>query len=121
MSLKRKLLGKLGEDLAAKYLKNHGYRLIERNFKKRYGEIDIIAVKDTVLVFVEVKTRIGLQFGRPEEAVTTRKLHEVIQTGQYYVLLHPELPASQRIDVVAIILDEDEKVLSFEHIQNVTG
>ena len=121
MSLKKKLLGKLGEDLAATYLTNHGYRLIERNFKKRYGEIDIIAVKDGILVFIEVKTRVGLQFGRPEEAVTKRKLHEVTQTGQYYALLHPELPVSQRIDVVAIILNEDEKVLSFEHIQNVTG
>ncbi|MBI5614505.1 YraN family protein [Candidatus Gottesmanbacteria bacterium] len=121
MSLKQNQLGKRGENIAATYLKNHGYRVIERNFKKRYGEIDCIALKDNILIFVEVKTRIGITFGRPEEAVTKRKLQEVIQTGQYYALLHPQLPTSQRVDVIAIILNEDERILSFEHIQNVTG
>ena len=53
--------------------------------------------------------------------MTKRKLHEVIQTGQYYALLHPELPGSQRVDVIAIILDADEKVVSFEHIQKRDG
>ncbi len=114
-------LGKAGEDLAARFLVKRGYRIIGRNFKKRYGELDIICLVAGTLVFVEVKTRIGRRFGRPEEAVTPRKLREVILTAQYYASLHPELPRAQRIDVIAIELNADYSVRHFNHIQNVTG
>lgn len=117
-------LGKKGEDLAVAHLKDKGYRLLERNFKKRYGELDIIALdhqkSGTVLVFVEVKTRIGREFGKPEEAVTPWKLREVVQTAKFYKMLHPELPESMRIDVIGIELDFDETLKYFNHIQNVT-
>lgn len=123
-SLRRQLLGKKGEQLAADYLNRHGYRIIERNFKARYGELDIIATElateQKTLVFIEVKTRIGRQFGLPEEAVTPRKLAEVVKTAQYYKLLHPELPESLRIDVIGIELDFDETLKYFNHIKNVT-
>lgn len=120
-SLRKKRLGKIGEDFACEYLINHKYRLLERNFQKRYGELDIVALKDTTLVFVEVKTRIGRQFGLPEEAVTPRKLAEVKQTALYYKLLHPELPDSMQIDVIAIELETDETPKAFRHIENVTS
>jgi putative endonuclease len=113
-------LGKLGEDLAATHLRKHGYRIIERNFKARYGEIDIICTKDDTLIFVEVKTRIGHAFGTPEEAVTPWKLREVVKTAEYYHVLHPELSESMRIDVVGIELNENYTVRSFNHILNVT-
>ncbi len=113
-------LGKKGEDLAANYLTKHGYRIVDRNFKGRYGELDIIALEGTVLVFVEVKTRIGRSFGTPEEAVTPWKLAEVVKTAQYYKLLHPELPESLRVDVIGIELDSSEDLIYFNHIQNVT-
>ncbi len=113
-------LGRKGEDLAASYLRSHGYRIIERNFKKRYGELDIIALDGSVLVFVEVKTRVGSRFGKPEESVTPWKLHEVVQTAQFYKMLHPELPESLRIDVIGIDLDIDETLIYFNHIKNVT-
>lgn len=120
----RQLLGKKGEDFAAQYLARHGYRILERNFKKRYGELDIVALHKTsrynVLVFVEVKTRIGHEFGKPEESVTPRKLAEVVQTAQYYKMLHPELPISMRVDVIGIEFDWDETLVYFNHIQNVT-
>lgn len=119
-SLRTHLLGKKGEDLAASYLTKHTYQIKERNFKARYGEIDIIAVKDGVLVFVEVKTRVGRAFGLPEEAVTPRKLREVVGTAQYYKLLHPELPDAMQIDVIGIELDVDETLKYFNHIENVT-
>lgn len=118
--LARQLLGKKGEDLAAKYLEDHGYTIIARNFKARYGELDIIATEGSTLVFIEVKTRIGRKFGLPEEAVTPRKLREVIQTAQYFKLLHPELPDSLRIDVIGIELTEFEETKYFNHLRNVT-
>lgn len=118
--LRKKYLGKQGEDLASDYLRNHGYLILERNFQKRYGELDIVALKDITLVFVEVKTRVGHAFGKPEESVTPRKLREVIQTAQYYKLIHPELPDSLRIDVIGIELDFDKTLKYFNHIQNVT-
>ncbi len=113
-------LGRRGEDLAIDYLSSHGYRIIERNFKARYGELDIIAVSRGVLVFIEVKTRIGHAYGKPEESVTPWKLREIIKTAQYYKLLHPELPDAMRADVIAIELDADWTLIDFNHIQNVT-
>lgn len=113
-------LGKLGEDIALAHLLEKGYSLIDRNFRGRYGELDIVMLHEGVLVFVEVKTRIGDQFGSPEEAVTPRKLHEVIQTAYYYSSLHPTLPEDIRIDVVALVLTEEEDVVSLQHIENVT-
>lgn len=118
--LRKKDLGKQGEDLACDYLQRHGYLIIERNFQKRYGELDIVALTDKTLVFIEVKTRVGHKFGKPEEAVTHRKLREVTQTAQYYKLIHPELPDSLRIDVIGIELDFDKTLKYFNHIQNVT-
>ncbi len=114
-------IGKIGEVISIEYLTKQGYTIIERNFKARYGEIDIIAVHKNILVFVEVKTRINNTFGTPEEAVTPRKLHEVIKTAQYYTLLHENLPQAQRIDVVGIVLDSSSmKPSYFEHTKNVT-
>jgi len=116
----RQNLGNYGEILAAEYLTKRGYRLIDRNFKARYGEIDIIAITNDILVFVEVKTRIGNKYGTPEEAVTQRKIHEVIVTAQYFALLHPELPKSHRIDVIAIELFPDKTIKDLRHIENST-
>lgn len=118
--LHRQLLGKVGEDTAASYLTRQGYRIIQRNFKARYGEIDIICVKDDTLVFVEVKTRIGEEFGKPEEAVTPRKLREVVKTAQFFKLIHDELPESMRIDVIGIEFDDSDTPSYFNHIENVT-
>jgi putative endonuclease len=114
------LLGNKGEDLAVSFLKKNGYRIVARNFKARYGEIDIICIKDNILIFVEVKTRIGHAYGTPEEAVTPWKLREVIKTAEYYSLLHKNLPEAQRIDVVGIEFDDNRNIVSFNHIQSVT-
>ena len=116
----RQRLGKYGEDLACEYLTGHGYRILDQNFKKRYGELDIIALHKGILVFVEVKTRVGRKFGLPEESVTPWKLVEVKQTALYYKLIHPELPDAMRIDVIAIELDSKRRIEAFRHIENVT-
>ncbi|MFC1647203.1 YraN family protein [Patescibacteria group bacterium] len=120
LSHKQKL-GKAGEDLAVKYLSKNDYLVIERNFKARYGEIDIICKKNDVLIFVEVKARIGDQFGKPEESITPWKLKEVIKTSEFYISLHPEFTGSARIDVIGIELAADYTLKYFNHIENVTG
>lgn len=113
-------LGKLGEDIAAEFLRKQGYTILQRNFKAGYGEIDIIALTSDILVFVEVKTREDTSFGTPEEAVTSRKLREVVKTAEYYKMLHPELPEGMRMDVIGIQITGG-KTSYFKHTQNVTG
>jgi len=110
--------GNIGENLACQFLKKQGYKIIERNFYSRVGEIDIIAQDDDTLVFVEVKTRWSKRFGTAAESVTPWKLKSIIKTAQYYKLLHPELPESLRIDVVAV--DNSENQPKIEVIKNVS-
>lgn len=113
--------GFLGEQLAVDFLKKKGYKILLRNFKARYGEIDLIATFKHILVFVEVKTRWGIPYGRPEEAVTSWKLKSVVKTAEYFKLLNPELPETLQIDVVAVQLTSDDRLLSIDHLPNVTG
>lgn len=99
-------IGRLGENIAEKYLQDHGYKIIERNWRSpRWGEIDLIATKDDTLVFVEVKARIGSKYGEPEAAVTYYKLRVLKRAGQYYKLTNPQTPDALRIDVVSIVLE----------------
>lgn len=117
----RSNVGAVGENIAVSYLLTKQYKILERNFKARYGEIDIIARDGPTIVFVEVKTRSTLGFGTPESSVTPRKLREVIQTGEYYLHLHPGVTRNTRIDVVAIMLDPGSLgVESLHHIVSVT-
>ena len=82
---RRSLFGKWGEDKAAEYLTKQGYAIIERNYRCRFGEIDIIAVKEGTLTFVEVKTRANLKFGRPAASVTKTKQNKIHSTGFHYL------------------------------------
>jgi len=102
-------LGKTGETIASRYLTAKGYRIIEKNFRTHNGEIDLIAVTNDTLVFVEVKTRIGHIFGLPEEAVTKRKFHQIRRVAHLYKSLHPKLPEALRIDVISIEFDHRER------------
>lgn len=113
-------IGKLGEDKACEYLRQNGYKIIERNFRKGYGEIDIVATNKDVLAFIEVKTRTSNSFGSPLESITYWKLKSLIKTAQYYRMIHPKLPDSLRIDAVSIVLNGDE-VQSIELTKNISG
>ena len=113
-------IGKLGEDKACEYLRQHGYKIIERNFRKGYGEIDIVALDKNTLVFIEVKTRTSNNFGSPLESITYWKLKTLIKTAQYYKMTHPKLPDSLRIDAVAVTLNGD-KVQSIDLTKNISG
>jgi len=105
------LQGNLAENFASNFLSQNGYKVIDRNFRSKFGEIDIIALKDDYLAFVEVKARWSNKFGLPEEAVTSSKLWKIGRTGEYYSLLHSDLPKKLRIEVVALEI-EDRKVSS---------
>ena len=97
-------LGKYGEDLAVGFLKKQGYVILDRNFRIRGGEIDIIAIDGKVVVYVEVKTRSSHQFGRPEESVTYSKLRFLERASKFYRANHKNLPEQERIDVLAVDL-----------------
>ena len=111
---------KLGEDKACEYLKKLGFKIIERNFRKGYGEIDIVAIDKDVLVFVEVKTRTSNEFGSPLEGITYWKLKSLIKMAQFYKMTHRNLPESLRIDAVSVILNGNE-AQRIELTRNISG
>lgn len=108
--------GNKGEGIAASYLRKKGYTILERNFKNKFGEIDIIAKDKDVLVFVEVKAKVGEMFGSPEEMISRGKLHRIRNMATMY-LQGASVPC--RIDVVAIVLTNEYEVSRLTHYENV--
>lgn len=98
-----KKIGAEGETMAVAYLQQHGYRILERNWRTRYGEIDIIAVKETTLYFFEVKRRGSERFGHPYAAVTNFKLYKIRQAIQMYLASHPQVVHKLSIGVIGIL------------------
>lgn len=94
-------LGITGEQLAEKYLNGLGYAIVERNWRSGHHEIDIVASKNDILHFIEVKTRRGNKYGYPEEAVDRRKLRCLIFAGDSYLQKHPHWKRIQ-FDILAI-------------------
>jgi putative endonuclease len=114
----RRDLGRWGELVAATHLEAKGYAIVERNWRCRLGEIDLVAQSGDTLVFVEVKTRRGRDFGMPEEGVTLRKSQKLLAIGQQYVFDHALEDVNWRIDLVAVELDKSGKLLRCEHVEN---
>lgn len=99
-------IGKMGEDLAVKYLEQIGYKIIERNFECRQGEIDIIAIDKNELVFIEVKTRTNIKYGKPAEAVDKNKQKHLTKAVKYYLYSRHLENEFVRIDVVEVYIYE---------------
>ncbi len=99
------VFGLKGETLACKKLKKMGYKIIERNYKCKLGELDIIAMHKGVLVFVEVKSRTSLLFGRPCLAVDEYKQQKLIKLAQYYINTTEQYNILCRFDVVEVLDD----------------
>ncbi len=114
----RQSLGRLGEDLAARYLVEHGFTILARNLRTPYGEIDLLVRQDTLTVFVEVKTRRTPTFGPPEISVTPRKQAHILASAQYYIQEHPELDGDWRIDVLAIQRIKKDAPSQITHFEN---
>ena len=110
----------LGENFACEYLKNKKYKIIERNFRKKYEEIDIIAVQGSTLVFIEVKARTSGSFGSPFEGISSSKLRHLVQLAQFYKLLHPNLPDDMRIDAIGVTWSNNNNP-QIEHLENISG
>lgn len=98
-----KVIGNLGEDIAAVYLRKRGYKILERNFNCRFGEIDIIALYNGYYVFIEVKSRNTAAFGTPREAVTPYKQQRIISAAKYWLLKQSKVSSPVRFDVVEVL------------------
>jgi putative endonuclease len=97
-------LGSLGEDIAATYLTDAGLRVLDRNWRCREGELDIVARDRDALVFCEVKTRRGVGFGHPVEAVTSAKQRRLRTLAQRWLAAHDEHAPELRFDVVGVLV-----------------
>ena len=128
-------VGKIGEDLARKYLEGEGYKILEQNYKTKYAEIDLIALrraqgkpksffknilsdKQEVLVFVEVRTKVGENFGSPEDTINKAKLWKVLQNSKSYAAFK-RWQGPCRIDAVCIVLKPDFSVSRLTHHENI--
>lgn len=116
MKTQNREIGRLAEELAAEALAKKGFKILERNFSNRFGEIDIIAQDKNIYVFVEVKAKKGIEFGFPEEMINPGKLRKVKNMAAVY--LNGKNPPC-RIDVVAIVLSPDNNLVRLTHYENV--
>jgi len=105
MDLKRLQFGREGESAAIAFLKENGYRILEKNSRFKLGEIDVIAEQGGVIVFIEVKARMDHEFGHPFDALTPTKQKKIIQTTQSFLVQKRIPDKSMRFDVVALTLD----------------
>jgi putative endonuclease len=115
------LTGKLGEDKASDFLVKAGYSIIERNFQKKHGDIDIIAKDGDTYVFIEVKTRNSDAYGSPEEYMTPRKIYTLTHSVQYYCYIRKLVNVKMRIDLITLILKSDLDVEKIDHFKNISS
>ena len=120
----KKETGRRGEDIAADYLREKGYEILERNVHAGRGELDLVARRETSLVFVEVKCRHATQgqnspYGAPADAVDRRKQAMLVKTADEYLKRHPEFgELFPRIDVIEVYLDRFDSPSAVEHYEN---
>jgi len=115
---KRRQLGNEGEALAARFLKKIGHKILARQHRTKFGEIDLVAREGREIVFVEVKTRQTLEFGHPEEAVHPIKLAHMAAAGEAYLSEKRQEGAAHRYDVVAITwpMGQDPEILHLKAV-----
>lgn len=120
MTKMRQQVGQKGEEAAHEYLKGQGYSIVETNYRCKLGEIDIIARDGSTVVIVEVRTKTGLTFGRPEESITREKARKLHLLALQYLQSHYHREISSRIDLVAVMVDRSSgKVKNLKHIKNI--
>ena len=115
----KKELGKIGENIATKYLTEQNYKIIARNFVCRQGEIDIIASDEAKkeIVFIEVKTRTNKKYGEPSEAVDESKQKHIYKSAEYYVYRCNLYNRNIRFDIIEINVDISTKRIKINHIR----
>ena len=114
-----KQIGKYGEDIAKNFLIKKGYSIIEMNYRySRVAEIDIIAAKNNILHFVEVKTRTQKFYGDPLEAITFKKMKQIFSCAIQYISQVDKKYNGYQIDAIGVVLQND-KVEEIDHIENI--
>jgi putative endonuclease len=116
MKSDNKKTGKTGEDIAAAFLKKKRYKIIERNYKCVFGEVDIVARDMNDIVFIEVKSRKSKDFGEPEDAVTLNKQRKISKVALNYLKDRRLDDRDARFDVIAIKLSTEGSIV--KHIKN---
>jgi putative endonuclease len=119
--MNRKITGETGEKKAHDFLKKKGYHILERNYRCREGEIDIVAERKKCLVFVEVRTRTNTNFMMPVESVSPAKEHRVVAAVYHYLNEHSLDEKEWRIDFIGIEMTPEGKVKNIEHIEGAIG
>ena len=115
-------LGKRGEELAIGFLKKLHYKILEKNFRCKLGEIDIIALQGKTLVFIEVKTRSSLEYGSPQTSVTPKKRNQLTKVAFFYLQKNRLFGRDARFDVVSVELDSDkEKIELIRNAFEISG
>lgn len=119
--IEKKIIGRWGENVACQHLENEGYKIIDRNFNCRQGEIDIIAYDklNREIVFVEVKTRTSFNYGVPSEAVNQIKQRHILKSAKYYLYCNKIEDCNVRIDVIEIVIDKENKKYKINHLKAV--
>ncbi|MDD5668519.1 MAG: YraN family protein [Candidatus Omnitrophica bacterium] len=102
---KKKETGRTGEDAAAEFISRNGYSILARNYRRKSGEIDIVAREGTTVCFLEVKTRHSRLFGEPEESVSRVKQKQISRTALYFLKEHNLMDTNARFDVVSILFE----------------
>jgi len=118
----KKKIGALGENMACRFLVKHGFRILDRNYSKKWGEIDIVAEKDKIFRFIEVKSIVSYETNRyrPEENVHYQKLKRLSRVIQTYLLdKKVSYETEWQIDVLAVFLDLDNKKAKFRFTENI--
>lgn len=119
--MNRRQTGSLGEDIATKYLKNQGYQIIDRNVERRWGEIDIVAQKNNIPIFVEVKTvKQKSSFGSPFAKITARKKQTIQRCAELF-LIEKDYSENKpfRIDAIGITLDCQNQKAKLKHLKDI--
>lgn len=113
-------LGAEGEDIAVKFLRKKGYKVLQRNYRTPVGEIDIIALDKGTVVFIEVKMRLGESFGQPVEAIDRRKIRRIERAALLYVSRCKKEPRA-RFDVISIKAGEAGGKVMVDHLRDAFG
>lgn len=109
-------IARRGESAAAAYLENRGYEILQRNWRCKYGEVDIVALDEDTLVFVEVKTRTNIDMGFPEEAVDAAKRDKYEKIAAAYLVKNRTAPMALRFDVIGLLVVAPDQAVVRHHI-----
>lgn len=119
--MSKQITGNHGENIACQYLKSRGYRILERNYRIRGGEIDIVAMDGETLVFIEVKTRYSHDYGLPKESMTPWKVRALLKTARFYVYKIDWGWKEYRLDFVGVDFADNKENPKIELIKNITN